>query len=220
MESHETISFICKINHMQPHLWCELLNVEAAKIAFCTVLRVLIWPTIFFLFPTDEKYSCSWSEIATLTCDRWIMEGIYDPFLKYLFWFLLVWRCSTEVENSIKMFTNILREINITVKNNCISLTVSLSVTVSKVKILFFSLTVTPFLPLLYWYVHAIVRIFFCFFVCRFACFVFFFNIYLIKLEWKQKQAKNPNKGAQLSTEWTMQTLGSATGSKRLILLS
>lgn len=138
MESHKTVSFICKTNHMQPHLWCELLNVEAAKIAFYTALRVLIWPTTGFFFPTDEKYSCSWSETTTLTCDSWIMEGIHDLFLKCLFWFLLVWRCSTEVENSIEIFPNILRGINITVKKNCISLTVSLSLTLSKVPILLF----------------------------------------------------------------------------------
>lgn len=50
MESHETLSFICKINCMQPHLWHELLNLEAVKFAFYMVLRVLIGPnTVFFL---------------------------------------------------------------------------------------------------------------------------------------------------------------------------
>lgn len=48
MESHKTIYFICKINCMQPHLWPELLNLEAVKFAFYTVLRVLIGPTTVF----------------------------------------------------------------------------------------------------------------------------------------------------------------------------
>lgn len=92
----------------------------------------------FFSAPTDEKYSCSWPEVSTVTCDSWIMEGTYDSFLKCLFWFLLVGRCSTEAEYSVDTFPNVSKGINISVKNNCLSLTVSLSLIVSKVEILLF----------------------------------------------------------------------------------